>query len=149
ILTTCFVLCTFATRDALSQGKVARSISNEAIEKLLTDLNVKFQKGERKDKEGAVVYFDFTRSATACRLYNYGSDLWIETVIDKNVKLDDVNRWNAEAKFSRLVRIDEKTKVSLSLEAQLDCLGGVTDAMVRQYLNRFDDEAKKFAKFVK
>ena len=54
-----------------------------------------------------------------------------------------------EAKFSRLVLITEKDKSILSLEAQLDCLGGVTDAVIRQYLNRFDEEAKKFAKFAK
>ena len=77
------------------------------------------------------------------RLFN----LWIEQTIDKKMPLEDVNRWNAEAKFSRLVLIDLKDKTTLSLEFQLDCVGGVTDAMVKQYINRFDEEAKRFAKF--
>ena len=53
----------------------------------------------------------------------------------------------ADAKFSRLVMIEQKDKTILSLEAQLDCLGGVTDTVVKQYINRFEEEAKRFSKF--
>lgn len=136
-------------RDVLSQNKVTRSVTNDAIEKILQSLEVKFQKGERKDKDNNVMYFDFTRGNSQVRLLNYGTDLWLESTFDKKLKLEDVNRWNAEAKFSRLVLVEEKDKTVLSLESQLDCLGGVTDAMIKQYINRFDEEAKKFAKFAK
>ena len=68
---------------------------------------------------------------------------------DGKMKPDEINRWNADAKFSRLVLIPQRDKTTLSLESQLDCLGGVTDALIKQYINRFDDEAKKFAKFGK
>jgi len=144
-----FALMVFTTRAVVAQGKISRNVSSEAIEKVLQSLELKFQKGERKDKDATTIYFDFVRSDQPCRLYNYGSDLWIECTIDKNLKLEDVNRWNAEAKFSRLVLIEQKDKTIVSLEAQLDCLGGVSDAMIKQYINRFDEEAKKFAKFVK
>jgi hypothetical protein len=95
------------------------------------------------------MYFDFTRGGQSFRLYNYGNDLWIECTFEKKLMAADINRWNADAKFSRLVLIEQKDKTILSLEAQLDCLGGVTDAVIKQYINRFDEEAKKFAKFAK
>ena len=149
LLGTCLALMLLVSRDAFSQGKITRSVSNESIEKILQGLEVKFQKSERKDKEATTTFYEFTRSEQQCRLFNYGNDLWLECTIEKKLKPEDVNRWNAEAKFSRLVLIESKDKTIVSLESQLDCLGGVTDAAVRQYINRFDEEAKKFAKFVK
>jgi hypothetical protein len=129
------------------KSTIYRQVPNEAIEKVLQGLELKYQKDERKDKVATVMFFDFTRGDQSYRLYNYGNDLWIEMVLDKKMSPEDVNRWNAEAKFTRLVLIEQKEKTSLSLEAQLDCAGGVTDAVIRQYLNRFDEEAKKFTKF--
>ena len=145
----CIAFGLIVTHNARSQARVYRQVSNETLEKVLQSLNVKYQKGERKDKDSTTTYFDFTRGDTTFRLYNYVSDLWIETTIEKKVKADDVNRWNADAKFSRVVMIETKEKTVVSLESQLDCLGGTTDALIKQYINRFDDEAKKFAKFVK
>jgi hypothetical protein len=132
---------------ARSQNKVYRQVPNDVIEKVLDELKIKYQKEERKDKNSSVMHFDFKRGDVSFRLYNYGNDLWIESTSDKSMKPDDVNRWNAEAKFSRLVLIEQKDKTTLSLESQLDCAGGVTDAVIRQYINRFDEEARKFAKF--
>ena len=138
-----------ALRNSLAQTKITRNLSNEAVEKILQGLELKYSKTEPKDKDTATMYFDFLRGEQPCRLKNYGSDLWLECIVEKKMKVEDVNRWNADAKFSRLVLIEEKDKTILSLESQLDCLGGVTDAMIKQYLVRFDEEAKKFAKFVK
>ena len=139
----------FLTRETYSQSKVYRTVSNDAVEKILQSLELKYQKAERKDKDSTTMYFDFTRGGQPFRLYNYGNDLWIECTFEKKMMAADINRWNAEAKFSRLVLIEQKDKTILSLEAQLDCLGGVTDAAIKQYINRFDEEAKKFAKFAK
>jgi hypothetical protein len=142
-------LCPFVANEAHSQNKVVRSVSNDAIEKILESLPVKYQRAERKDKDSTVAFYEFTRGDVQLRLFNYGSDLWIESTFEKKMKLDDINRWNAAAKFSRLVLIEQKDKTMLSLESQLDCLGGVTDAMIRQYISRFEEEAKKFAKIAK
>jgi Putative bacterial sensory transduction regulator len=147
-LFTCLVLALVLPVEVLSQNKIYRQVSNEAVEKVLQSLELKYQKDERKDKAATVMFFDFKRGDLDYRLYNYGNDLWIESTFDKKMKPDDVNRWNAEAKFTRLVLIETKDKTSLSLEAQLDCAGGVTDAVIKQYINRFDEEAKKFTKFM-
>jgi len=144
-----FVIALVTPHVALAQAKVSRDVSNETVEKVLQGIGLKFTKAPPKDKDAALLYFEFTRSDLPVRLKNYGKDLWIETTVDKKLRLDDVNRWNADAKFSRLVLIENKDSTTLSLEAQLDCTGGVTEAAIRQFVNRFDEETKKFAKFVK
>ncbi len=148
LLFTCLALALVVPMEICSQDKIYRQVPNEAVEKALRGLELKYQKDERKDKGATVMFFDFARGDHSYRLYNYGNDLWIESVFEKKMKPEDVNRWNAEAKFTRLVLIEQKDKTSLSLEAQLDCAGGVTDVVIRQYINRFDEEAKKFTKFM-
>lgn len=147
-LLACLALALALPTPGAAQNKIYRQVPNEAIEKVLQGLEVKYQKDERKDKAATVMFFDFTRGNTSYRLYNYGNDLWIETVFEKKMTPEDVNRWNAEAKFTRLVLIEQKDKTTLSLEAQLDCAGGVTDVVIRQYINRFEEETKKFSKFM-
>ncbi len=144
----CLAIALVVPMEVLSQNKIYRQVPNEAVEKVLQGLELKYQKDERKDKGASVMFFDFTRGEHTYRLYNYGNDLWIETVFDRKMPPEDVNRWNAEAKFTRLVLIEQKDKTSISLEAQLDCAGGVTDTVIRQYVNRYDEEAKKFTKFL-
>jgi len=134
---------------ASAQDKVFRTISNDSVEKVLQGLELKYEKEERKNKNSTFLYFTFSRGEQKFGLYNYGSDLWIESTVEKKMKLEDVNRWNSQAKFSRLVLIEQKDKTTISLEAQLDALGGLTEASIRQFLNRFDEEAKAFAKFMK
>ena len=146
LLLLCLFLC---AESAFSQNKVYRSVPNETLEKILQGMELKYQKDERKNKDSTVLFFEFQRGDQSYRLYNYGNDLWIESTFDKKAKLEEVNRWNAEAKFSRLVLIEQKDKTVLSLESQLDALGGVTDGVIRQFINRFDEEAKKFSKFMK
>ncbi len=133
---------------SLSQGKVFRNVGNDAVEKVLHSLALKFEKGEKKFKDDSTIaFYDFKRHDRSYRLNNYGTDLWLECIFDKNLKLEDVNRWNAEAKFSRAVQlVDAKGKVTISLESQLDCLGGVTEAMIKQFVDRFDEETGKFVK---
>lgn len=136
-----------STGAALSQQKVMRSVTNDTVEKVLQDLQLKYAKEERKNKNGPITYFTFSRGEQNYGLYNYGTDLWIESIHSKTMRLDDVNRWNGQAKFSRLVLIDRKDKTEVSLESQLDALGGITEVSIRQFINRFDEEAKQFAKF--
>jgi len=147
ILLVSFALCLIVAQAGFSQAKVYRTVSNETVESILRGLELKYQKEERKNKDANILVFDFKRGDHSFRLFNYQSDLWIESTYERNMKSEDVNRWNADAKFSRLVVIQEKEKTILSLESQLDCAGGVTDAVVKQFVNRFEEETKKFAKF--
>lgn len=149
ILAISFTFALLLTPLSVSQDKVVRKVTNEQLEKILQTLEVKYQKEDRKDKDVTTTFYEFKRGDNSFRLYNYVNDLWIEMTFEKTMKLEDINRWNADAKFSRLVLVPQRDKTMVSLESQIDCVGGVTDAMIKQFINRFDDEAKRFAKFTK
>ena len=87
--------------------KIYRQVPNDAVEKVLQALGLKYQKDELKGKANTM-FFDFKRGDNEYRLYNYGTHLWIESAFDKKLSADGVNQWNANAKFSRLVMIEPK-----------------------------------------
>ncbi|MCI0638053.1 MAG: YbjN domain-containing protein [Gemmataceae bacterium] len=123
--------------------KVYRQISRERLEDILKDMGISFQK--TPDLFSGTLY-DFTRNNSRMRLqYFNGSDLHIDAVYTK-IPLEDVNRWNRTARLSRAVLVAGPPE-SVSLEAELDCTGGVTDGMVRQFILNFDKEVLAFVKF--
>jgi hypothetical protein len=129
-------------------AKVYNSVSSDKLEKILADLDIKFKKVADKKKEG-VDFYDLEARDRLLRLHNYGGqDLWLDCVFSEKLTLADVNRWNSQSKYSRAVLIKQDDKVTISLESQIDCLGGVTDAVVRQFIRRFDGEVKAFEKFL-
>ena len=115
-----FVAFALAPPVAHAQAKVYRAVTNDTVEKILQSIEVKYQKDERKDKDATITFYEFKRGDHSYRLYNYVNDLWIESTFEKSMKAEDINRWNADAKFSRLVLIPQRDKATLSLESQLD-----------------------------
>jgi len=133
---------------AQTQELVSHSVSNEKLETILKELNISYQKNPGK-KEGIYSY-DFERKGIKIRLFNYsGDDLWIETDYSEKATLEEVNRWNMRAKFSRAVLVKDSGNASISLESQIDCTIGITDGMVRQFVERFDGEIQSFFNFMK
>lgn len=127
---------------------VYKNVSSDKLEQILGDLNIQYKKSAGK-KEG-IYFYDYSRNGFKIRLHNYnGQDLWIDALFTDPLSAEDVNRWNIRAKFSRVVLVDLNNKKTVSLENQFDCLGGCTDAIVRQFINRFDNEVQNFASFVK
>lgn len=140
-------LLLLAAAGAAQEAKVYRNVSTEKLEQILKGLDVDFKKSA--GPKAGIHYYDFTRNNFKVRLHNYdGQDLWIDCIFSDKLSLEDVNRWNVKAKFSRAVLVKDGDKSSVSLENQLDCLGGVTDAIVRQFITRFDGEVKNFVQFV-
>jgi hypothetical protein len=141
-------------RPAMAQA-IYKNVSSATLERILGELNIKYQKSFGKDKQGkelpGVHFYHYTNKAGfQVRLHNYnGKDLWIEALFTDVLPLEEVNRWNARAKFSRCVQLNNNNKITTSLEYQVDCLGGVTDAIVRQFIVRFDTEIRDFADFAK
>ena len=126
---------------------VTSNMPSDRLEKILTGLKIEFKKTPGK-KDG-VWFYEFTRQDCKVRLHNYdGQDLWIDSSYGP-LPLTELNRWNAQARHSRAVLLKEAGKSSVSLETQIDCLGGVTDAMVKQFITRFDGELEQFAAFTK
>ena len=136
----------FAARGHAQQ--VYKNLASSKLEKILADQGIDYKK-TNGDKDG-IHFYDYTRNGYKIRLHNYqGKDLWIDAVFTDKLTPDDVNRWNVRAKFSRCVLLTTNDKVTVSLENQYDCLGGCTDAIVRQFVVRFDGEVRDFVEFVK
>lgn len=128
--------------------QVYKNLASSKLEKILTDLSIDYKK-TNGDKDG-IHFYDYTRNGYKIRLHNYhGKDLWIDAVFTDKLTPDDVNRWNVRAKFSRCVLLNTNDKITVSLENQYDCLGGCTDAIVRQFVVRFDGEVRDFVEFLK
>lgn len=129
------------------EEKVYQEIPPEKLESLLEGLKIPFKKSPGK-KDG-IFFYDMERQNFKVRLHNYnGKDLWIDALFHEKAGLEDVNRWNQRARFSRAVYLKDKDKPTISLESQLDCLGGVNDAMVKKFVTRFDGEIQEFVKFL-
>lgn len=126
---------------------VYKDVSAEKLEKILQSLGIEFKKD--KGKRAGVVYYDFRKGDRPVRLHNYnGKDLWLDTIYDDKLTLALVNGWNVRAKFSRAVQLKNGEKTTVSLESQIDCTGGVTDAILRQFVRRFDNEIRQFEKYI-
>ncbi len=126
--------------------KIYRNVTADKLEAILKGLNVVYKKG--KGKSDGVWVYDFEKSDFKIRLQNFvGNDLWIEAHFKDKTPLEKVNQWNMRAKFSRAVQLAGE-KDAVSLEAQLDCVGGVSDAIIRQFIERFDGELVQFAKYL-
>ena len=138
---------TAAPAPAQNKDKVQRSVSSAKLESILADMKIKYDK--TAGKEDGIHCYDFERNTFRIRLHNYqGRDLWIDVRFNDQTTLKEINEWNIRAKFSRAVLLKEGDKQSTSLEAQIDCLGGITDGMIRQFIVRFDGELKSFVQFL-
>lgn len=147
VLGCCFGLFTLILGAAAQDVKIYRDISPQKIERIFEELNLAFKKSSGK-KEG-VHFYDYERNNFKIRLHNYnGKDLWIDALFNEKITPAEVNGWNRKAKFSRAVLLKEGDKETISLESQLDCLGGVTDPIVKQFINRFDNELADFVKYL-
>lgn len=130
----------------VAQDKVYTRVTTEKTEALLKGMNIAFKKTAGK-KDGTWFY-DFERNNFKVRLHNYeAKDLWIDALFNDQTTLQEINAWNVKAKFSRAVHFkNNEGKDTISLESQIDCMGGVTDGMIRQFINRFDSEVAAFVK---
>ena len=127
---------------------VYHSVTSDKLESILKELGISFQKAG--GSKGKVFTYDFERRRCKVRLHNYGGeDLWIESDFTDKANLEVVNRWNMRAKFSRAVLVTAGAGETISLEGQIDCSLGITDGMMRQFVQRFDAEIEAFVSFLK
>jgi hypothetical protein len=132
--------------SGLAQDKetVYRKISPGVLEDILRDLEIRFKKGTSDGR----VYWDFERNKYKVRLTSYdGKDLMLDALFNAT-PVERLNAWNVRAKFSRAVLYPGNGKPYAALEANLDCLGGVTPAAIKQFLRRFETEVKSFSQFL-
>ncbi|MCI0684836.1 MAG: YbjN domain-containing protein [Gemmataceae bacterium] len=119
-------------------------VASDKLEAILKSLSIDYRKTQGK---GAAAY-EFESNNFKLRLVNFGGeDLMIDAQF-KKLKLDDVNQYNLNRKFIRCVAYNVGGREYTSLESNLDCVGGVTDSIVRNFIRAFDIEVAEFAKYV-
>ncbi len=128
---------------AQQEERAYRDVTPEKIEGVLNAMKITFQKS--KDKTPGDFFYDFEHNNLKVRLHNYaGRDLWIDAQFNDKFPIEDLNRWNTKAKFTRAVLLKE----TVSVEYQVDCSAGTSDAIIRQFIQRFQNELGEFVKFV-
>ncbi|MSQ94362.1 MAG: YbjN domain-containing protein [Gemmataceae bacterium] len=139
-----FILIAPGTRA--QEDKVFRALTPEATEKVLQDLKIEFKK--TSSKKGDEHYYDFLRGTYRVRLTHFsGEDIMLDCVF-RGMPLEKVNQWNTLTKISRASWQKDQTGEFTILEYGLDLAGGATAGTIKQYLARFEDELKKYDKFI-
>lgn len=129
----------------MAQEKVYPVVPTDKLESILKSLDIEFKKNPGK-KEGTFFYrFDRDKYDVVLHYY-HGKELWIDVQFNDKASLETVNGWNRRAKFSRALLLKKDEKTSITLESQLDCRGGVTEGMIRQFIRRFEGEVRDFVK---
>jgi hypothetical protein len=134
--------------DAQVKEKVYHNLTPAQVEGALTDIGIQFTKTQPPDSPNTY-NFKFERNTYEIHLsLNKGNRLWVMAFFPK-APLETINKWNINAKFSRAV-LDKVNDKDLSIiEFQIDVLGGATEAMLKQFITRFDSEVARFDQFLR
>jgi hypothetical protein len=138
-------LC-IATAVRAQDAKVVRELSPEAIAKSLKDLKIEFN--QTASPKGEEHCFEFTRGNYRIRLTQFSPQELMLDCVFRGIPIDRVNEWNALARLTRASLHDDPSGKVTLLAYGLDLAGGVTEATIQQYLTRFEDELKKYDRFV-
>src|SRR5438270_433108 len=110
--------------------KIVKSLSPEETEAFLKKLEVEFKKVDAKVP--GVTLFDFKRKNFSMRFHNFdGKDVMLDALFPA-MPLERVNEWNTKAKFTRATLQRDAKGVFVTLESNLDLIGGVSEGGFRQ-----------------
>jgi len=146
ILASCITFLMIVPSVRAQDDKVIRSITPEAAEKLLQELKIEFKRSA--SKKGDEHYFDFTRNNYKIRLTQFAPDELMLDCVYRGIPLDKVNQWNTFTRVGRASYHKDMSGEFTILEYGLDLAGGVSTGAIKQMITRFDEELKKFDKFV-
>jgi hypothetical protein len=132
---------------AVREEEVVTKVPSDRLEKILKGMEIPFKK--IAGKEADTFSYEFERDTFKVRLHNFkGEDLMLQAAF-KAIPPTDVNKYNFNRKFIRVVLYQpEKGKSYTALETNLDCQGGVSDRIIRYFIDTFDGELIEFAKFI-
>lgn len=126
--------------------KVFRELTPETVEKMLQGFKIEFKK--TSSKKGDEHYYDFTRDAYRIRLTQFSKDEFLLDCVFRGIPLEKVNQWNGSTKVTRANWSKDQSGELTVLEYGLDISGGATAGTIKQYILRFDEELKKYDKYV-
>jgi hypothetical protein len=118
--------------------------SADLLERILNSLNVTFSKSA-----GSTTTYRFALQGQQVRLSNFGgSDLMMDASFSK-ANLQAINNYNVDRKFIRAVAYNRGAgNEYTALESNLDCVGGVSEEMIRTFIANFAGEARDFAAYL-
>jgi hypothetical protein len=137
-----------ATPTVVSE-ETFKGVTAARLEKILKELKIKFTKDS---PEPGVVSYMFTRNSQPIRLSSFGGeDLMIDRHWAGKVELAKINDWNVKRFFVRAVYYPagKGTEAAIALESNLDCTPGVSESIIRNFINAFDDEVRRFDEYLK
>ncbi len=146
ILATLFIFLVLVPCAQAQNDKIYRGLSPAEAEFLLKELKVEFKSSS--SKKGDEHYFDFTRNSYRIRLAHYSRDELMLDCVFRGAPIEKVNQWNTFTRVCRASYHKDPTGEFTILEYGLDTSGGVTAGAIKQFISRFDDELKKFDKFI-
>ena len=133
------------TGGSAGDDGIYNKVAANKLEAILKGLNIDYKKVEAK---GGATAYDFESNNHKLRLVNFGGDDLMIDAHFKKLPLEDVNQYNLNRKFIRCVAYNLGGNEYTALEANLDCVGGVSDGIVRHFIRAFDEEVKEFSKYV-
>ena len=141
------VVCIALVSHASAQDdKVYRALPPESTEKMLQDLKIEFKKSS--SKKGDEHYYEFTRDTFKICLTQFSPQELMLDCVFRGIPLDKVNQWNTTTKVTRALHYKDASGDLTLLEYGLDVPGGVTAGTIKQYVARFDEELKKYDRYV-
>jgi hypothetical protein len=136
-----------ASTPAVSEEEVFKDVTPDRLEKVLNTLNINFKKTQGKGNN--IFMYDFEREGFKLRVTNFsGVDLMIDGVFEA-APLAKVNQWNVKRSYIRAVLYPGNGKPYTALEANLDCVAGTSESIIRYFITSFDGEMTAFDDFLK
>jgi hypothetical protein len=130
--------------SAVDEEQMFSPVADQKLEDILKSMSFEFTKKEGK----SATLYEFEFEGRKFRLTNFGGkDIMLDTSF-KKISLEDVNGYNLQKKFIRVVAYDSRGEQHSSLEANLDCEVGTTTGILRYFILGFTEDAKSFAKYV-
>ena len=132
---------------AVTDEEIFKKATPDRLEKILNGLNVKYDKREK----GELVMYDLKKNNFDLRLTSFGgNDLMIDCIWNGAAPLAKLNQWNLKRHYVRAVLYDNNGKPHVALESNLDCLGGVSESIIRHFITMFwDNDVRDFAAHLK
>jgi Putative bacterial sensory transduction regulator len=131
-----------------AQEEVYKGIPCARLEKILGDLKIKYRKGQGPGPNDCI--YEYVKNNFQLRVTDFnGGDLMLDAIFPAT-SVAKVNTWNIKRHLVRAVLYPPRDAVMAytALEANLDCMGGTSDALIRHFINAFDEQVAAFDKYL-
>jgi len=129
---------------AVKDDSTYKGITNDKLERILNNLNINFRKNQGNDS----TTYSYTLLGQQVRLINFnGKDIMADAAF-KKLSAEQINRYNYNNKFVRVVAYKDNQGEYTALEMNLDCEGGMTDTILSGFILFFEENVSNFSKYV-